>query len=685
MFGQQPQQQQPLGSSLFASKPAATGGGLFGGQPAAPATSQPGGLFGSTLGQSTGTNFGGGSLFGASQQQQQQPQQSLVASVDQNAYGNNPLFSSTLPTSAAPQATPLNASDKIKPSLALPVRGTPKSSSRITRLRGFANSVSAGSVSPSVMSGFSPRASTTPGSPSGRASPMQMLPGLSNEGSILSPSAFVSRPSVKKLDRNRLMSESPSLEAQGKFKDTPAAAAASRVKVNFDPALELSAQERAATATPFSQRVMREVQPSPTRKVGGGGDAGQNRHHHAAVSNGLSTKVQLKEGDYYTRPSMDILDTMSTDELRSVPDFVVARKGHGQVEFNMPVDLTSVEGDILGDIVVIEDRACTVYGGEWEESKPPVGQGLNVPATVTLERCWPLDKATREPIKDPNHPRLKQHLKKLRNMPETSFVDYDPVKGSWTFKVEHFSRYGLVDSDDEDEEHGGEEEKGETMDEDDESVLPVAAARRRQRHQKVSDGSSEEDGEDAPPRKSLMGRGDEDMDSDGDYDDDDDMSAASSVGVDVYGAEQHRRQQQQQAATTRNRRRRRHSPEDGEYDSGIETDPENASRASTPRASAAATKSLRRHQHQHQQSQGGTLPRSLGLDPKRVAVMQTSFFHQPQPQQPQPRPAQQQQQPFSSSSAVVPPAVVSAPAAAGARSSQRPPREDLYRVGVSCQ
>jgi nuclear pore complex protein Nup98-Nup96 len=49
-------------------------------------------------------------------------------------------------------------------------------------------------------------------------------------------------------------------------------------------------------------------------------------------------------------------------------------------------------------IVVFRHKEVTVYPDE--STKPPVGQGLNRHAEITLERVWPVDKATRKIVAD---------------------------------------------------------------------------------------------------------------------------------------------------------------------------------------------------------------------------------------------------------------------------------------------
>lgn len=66
---------------------------------------------------------------------------------------------------------------------------------------------------------------------------------------------------------------------------------------------------------------------------------------------------------------------------------------------------------------------------------------------------WPHDKTLREPIKDRTRLEAMDYEGKLRRVcdkHDMRFIDYRPETGSWVFKVDHFSKYGLNDSDEED-------------------------------------------------------------------------------------------------------------------------------------------------------------------------------------------------------------------------------------------
>jgi len=149
---------------------------------------------------------------------------------------------------------------------------------------------------------------------------------------------------------------------------------------------------------------------------------------------------ELVEGDYWVKPELSTLKKAGYDELSSYTNLVVGRKGYGEIHFLEPVDLTGLPklGALLGDVVRFDDKECSVYPESDDADKPSPGSGLNVKARLILERCWANDKASRDPIKDPNHPQHVKHLKKLKNMKETHFESFDMKTGTWIFTVDHF-------------------------------------------------------------------------------------------------------------------------------------------------------------------------------------------------------------------------------------------------------
>lgn len=145
----------------------------------------------------------------------------------------------------------------------------------------------------------------------------------------------------------------------------------------------------------------------------------------------------------------DLKSYLAEDGSCIVPNFTVGREGYGNVYFGKEMDVAGLN---LDEIVHFRDKQIIIYPDD--NNKPPIGQGLNRDAQVTLDQVWPLDKCTHERIKDPQ--RLAEmdwdgKLRRVCDKNETRFVEYRPETGSWVFRVKHFSKYGLNDSDEEDD------------------------------------------------------------------------------------------------------------------------------------------------------------------------------------------------------------------------------------------
>ncbi|KAF9193867.1 hypothetical protein BGZ50_006921 [Haplosporangium sp. Z 11] len=425
-------------TGLFGTNKPATTGGLFSQTPASgfgttPAfgtagTTQAPSLFGgsSTGGGAFGTSTLGGGFLGGSTNNAA-AQAGMVASVSGNIYGDNPLFQrdSMAPASKSQPAILSRPEPTQKvPALIPPVRFSPRHSQ--IRLRPassatFSSSVAGGELAP------------------GRKS-LLLLDGI-NDDSAFSSDDYSPRRSVKKLE----------LKARGQEAGSNYQYQGSRTSgIAFNSTLESAASDMLTKPRPSQER----SGPTNGKAVethslfqGAQNQAGSIRHETPAP--GPATVVHKPDGEYWMSPTLEELRKMSRSELQHVENFKVGLPEYGSVDFLEPVDLTTVPSlsAICGHIVIFRHKVCIVYPDE--QNKPPRGQGLNVPAIISLERCWPKAKGRVGLEKfERNSPQYADYVKRLKRMTDTTFLDFTTDNGTWTFRVEHFSEYGLTDDDD---------------------------------------------------------------------------------------------------------------------------------------------------------------------------------------------------------------------------------------------
>jgi nuclear pore complex protein Nup98-Nup96 len=431
-LGQQNQQQQQQQQPAF--------GNLFGGNNAArPLGAAP------PLGQSN--SMGGSTLFGGFNNTNNTftatasnvgAQGTLTASIAQPIATD--LFSMLPP---GPHAVNLEQSTKKKVPffVDVPTRSpiprvglsyTPASS----RLRGFGASTPTPQGSPGNPFAFSNMSLTN-----GKPGVLSLSRGMDSPDSILrssSPSlGSGSRHSVKKLILDKKV-EPAELFSKSGGAGSPGAV---RGKITFSPALSIAAREKESAAA--QTRLTATDSPTPAPRVPPANRFTAQSTQNAFQGDGdesAGASANPEEGDYWVRPDLATLRQAGYERLSAFPDLVVGRVGYGEIHFLEPVDLTGLPklGALLGEVVRFDDKECSVYPDSDEVDKPPPGSGLNVRAQMSLLRCWAVDKATREPIKDAAHPSAVKHLKRLKNMKDTHFVGFDLARGEWTFTVDHF-------------------------------------------------------------------------------------------------------------------------------------------------------------------------------------------------------------------------------------------------------
>ncbi|XP_038679219.1 nuclear pore complex protein NUP98A-like isoform X2 [Tripterygium wilfordii] len=168
-------------------------------------------------------------------------------------------------------------------------------------------------------------------------------------------------------------------------------------------------------------------------------------YEHGADIEALMPK--LRRSDYYTEPRIQELAAKERAKpgfCRHVKDFAVGRHGYGSIKFLGETDVRRLD---LEALIQFNNREVIVYMDE--SKKPPVGQGLNKPAEITLLNIKCFEKKTgQQYIEGPKIEKYKEMLRRKAEDQGAEFVSYDAKKGEWKFRVNHFSTYKLDDDGD---------------------------------------------------------------------------------------------------------------------------------------------------------------------------------------------------------------------------------------------
>lgn len=432
--------------------------------------------------------------------------------IDSNPYGSSSIFNGLPPppqASQGPIATPISAGHRTRKQAALPqYKLNPIMSSRLVtpQKRGFGFSYSTYGTPSSISSNAS-----TPGGLSSSLLGSSISRGLGKSfstsnlrqafggdgNSILSPGAFSANSlrhsnngSLKRLNIDRSLRtdlfSSPAVAALPSSEKIDLSRQSSILKkqVSFDATTaggngNLAVQNDMGngdipenSATPSAQEQGYQRSPAKTNgRINSSkptaaatepvmeqvkGNELAIVHEDASPENVSTAPAQVRPhwdqfdpqpGDYYSKPTLDELKKIPRDRLKAVANFTIGRENCGFVVFDEPVDLSVVDlAKLFGGIAVIQLRSITIY--PQSATKPPQGQGLNFPATITLGNSWPRQKDRKTPLFEKSGVKFSRHVERLRRVAGTTFVGYDKETGEWVFKVPHFTTYGL-DYDDE--------------------------------------------------------------------------------------------------------------------------------------------------------------------------------------------------------------------------------------------
>lgn len=485
---------------LFASTNNNAGGGLFN---STNNQNKPSLFSGGTTNTQGNSLFNSSMNFGQSQtnQQQQFPNQQEVkhaSLLDPNPYGQSSIWTGLpQPTmeNSKPLFTPLTATKRLEESARKPIHTLRLNQSRYStppRRSGYGLSYSTHGTPSSAAStpGNIPLSGSLYGSRGwsggsfgrsfNRSASVQNLRSqyASEADDIWKPNAFApshrnSNGSIKRLTidrslRHDLFNRGPPVPAiaaprqptNGEEDAAPAqitdGTAEPVRKLNKRVSFEKVAEPQLNGETGALQRIEDDDEDASPPRANGTGTGNLQAVPEDRETHQVSTKpgeIDTSDpvlGGYWTKPTRREIDRMPRDQAKAFKGFQVGREGCGSVIFDGTVDLTALpkdfEQDLFEKIVRFRHRTVTVYPEQ--EQKPSVGKGLNVPSTIAMNNSWPRSQG--KPVAAVSGPVYERHVMKLKTkMSGTEFIDYDAQTGRWTFKVPHYTRYGLDYDEDE--------------------------------------------------------------------------------------------------------------------------------------------------------------------------------------------------------------------------------------------
>jgi len=463
LFGQQPAtggfgQAAAPATGLFGSSNPAPSTGLFGQSTAPPAT----GLFGAPAAPSTGL-FGqqqakpgglftpstsapaGGSIFGAppaSVANNAVPQipppsadavlaQQLAAVENQkkqlellDAWRGKPSSASKVIPSSQYDADSGNGLNYTSSTL-LPYRAAPRSAAKI-RPRGYASSNASPGVASLGRKGGSPI-----------LSPNRFV-GSATKSLFIKPDSMTPKPKTRLLLTNGTASPPSGSVLENGAADSPNVP--TQVLTNGSTKQQHNAGDAKLNGQPSPARDFYDrVVDSPDTATSPPSVPTQAAARHLVP--------KLTKAGYTIHPPMNELESMSEADLTAVSGFKVERPGFGSVSWDGAVDVRGVDVDTS---VVIEAKNVSVYDDEEEKGeKPPRGTKLNRPAVIIMNDIFPKDgPESSHEAKE----KLKRKIDKSTKKMNAELLSFDADAGVWTFRVGHFSRYGLSEDEDSDEE-----------------------------------------------------------------------------------------------------------------------------------------------------------------------------------------------------------------------------------------